>query len=164
LDAITLIKNDHRTVDQLFKKFEKSKGADKKKLAKQIITELSIHAAMEEELVYPLMKDEELVDEDMLMEAHEEHHMVKLSLMELQQMGPRDEAFDAKVSVLGEMVRHHVKEEERSMLPKMRKLGKERLAELAEQIMEAKAGAPKRPEMGEYDRQVMVDSFGTSMQ
>jgi hemerythrin superfamily protein len=164
LDAITLIKNDHRTVDQLCKKFEKAKGAEKKKLAKQIITELSIHAAVEEELVYPLMKDEELVDEDMLLEAHEEHHMVKLSLMELQQMGPRDEGFDAKVSVLAEMVRHHVKEEEGEMLPKLRKLGKQRLEELAEQIMEAKASAPKQPQMGEYDRNVMVQSFGSMMQ
>jgi hemerythrin superfamily protein len=164
LDAITLIKNDHRTVDQLFKKFEKSKGADKKKLAKQILTELSIHAAVEEELVYPLMKEEGLVEEDTLLEAHEEHHMVKLSLMELQQMGPRDEGFEAKVTYLGEMVRHHVKEEESEMLPKLRKLGKERLSELGNQIMEAKADAPKQPQMGEYDRNVMVESFGSSMQ
>ncbi|HET7754603.1 MAG TPA: hemerythrin domain-containing protein [Anaeromyxobacteraceae bacterium] len=164
MDAITLIKKDHRTVDQLFKKFEKSNGGDKKKLAKQIITELSIHAAVEEELVYPLMKDEELVDEDEIMEAHEEHHIVKLSLMELQQMGPRDEGFDAKVNVLGELVRHHVKEEESAMLPKLRKIGKERLSELAERIMDAKSGAPKTPQMGDYDRAVMVESFGTSMQ
>jgi hemerythrin superfamily protein len=164
LDAITLIKNDHRTVDQLFKKFQKSKGAEQKKLAKQIITELSIHAAMEEELIYPLMKDEELVDEDTILEAHEEHHIVKLSLMELQQMGPKDEGFEAKVNVLGELVRHHVKEEEGEMLPKLRKLGKERLSELAEQIMEAKAAAPKEPQMGDYDRSVMVGSFGASMQ
>jgi hemerythrin superfamily protein len=165
LDAITLIKNDHHTVDQLFRKFEKTKkSADKKKLAKQIITELSIHAAVEEELLYPLMKDEELVDEDEILEAHEEHHIVKLSLMELQQMGPQDEGFDAKVMVLGELVRHHVREEEGEMLPKLRKLGKERLSELAEQIVEAKVGAPKQPQMGDYDRSVMVSSFGSSMQ
>ena len=164
MDAIALLKKDHRTVDQMFKKFEKAKGADKRKLAKQIITELSVHAAVEEELVYPLMREEGLVDEDMSLEAYEEHHMVKLSLMELQQMGPRDEGFEAKVTVLGEMVRHHVKEEEKSMLPKMRKLGKQRLEEIGEMIIDAKAGAPKRPQLGDYDRAVMVESFGASMQ
>src|SRR6266702_2347246 len=117
MDAITLLKKDHRTVEDVFKKFEKlgpraKKG--KQDVVERIIKELSVHSAVEETVFYPairqLIKDEKI--EDLVLESLEEHHIVKWTLSELAGMSPDHERFDAKVKVLMESVRHHVEEEE----------------------------------------------------
>src|SRR3954465_9666370 len=112
MDAITLLRNDHKTVEQLFKRFEKAgDGAvgEKRKVVDRIIEELSIHASIEEQLFYPVTRATVAGVEDIALESLEEHHIVKWTLSELSDMAPGDERFDAKVTVLIENVRHHVK-------------------------------------------------------
>jgi hemerythrin superfamily protein len=111
-DAIALLKADHRTVEELFEKFEKATRKDqKKKIAQQICLELTIHAIIEEEIFYPACK--ELVEDDLLAEAYVEHDGAKMLIAEISSSDPDDKFFDARVSVLAEEIRHHVKEEER---------------------------------------------------
>ncbi len=110
-DAITLLKEDHRKVEDLFADFEKAKGdGRKKKLAEQICAELIVHTAIEEEIFYPACEGK--VDEDDLKEAYVEHDGAKLLIAQIAQGGPDDEYYDAKVKVLQEEIEHHVKEEE----------------------------------------------------
>lgn len=111
-DAIALLKGDHRKVEELFEKFESAKGADRKKaLAMEICTELSVHATIEEEIFYPACKGE--VEGDLLSEAYVEHDGAKVMIAELVAGSPDDEFYDAKMSVLAEEIKHHVKEEEK---------------------------------------------------
>ncbi len=111
MDAIALLKADHRAVEDLFEKYEASKSAAQKaKLAEQICLELSVHTMIEEELLYPICNGE--VEEDMLDEAYVEHDGAKRLIAELMDGSPSDEFYDAKVKVLSEMIKHHVKEEE----------------------------------------------------
>lgn len=111
-DAIELLKADHRTVEELFEKFEKAKGdGTKEKLARQICTELTIHTMIEEEIFYPALEGK--IDEDDLKEAFVEHDGAKVLMAEIEKGGPDDEYYDAKVKVLQEQIEHHVKEEEK---------------------------------------------------
>jgi hemerythrin superfamily protein len=146
MDAITLLREDHRRVEKLFKEFEKAgprAGKTKAKLVDKIIEELAIHAAIEEQLFYPAVRD---ADEDLVLESLEEHHIVKWVLSELQGMKPSDERFDAKVTVLIENVRHHVKEEQDELFPEVRAaLTRKQLVELGEALEVAKKAAPTRP-------------------
>ena len=110
-DAVTLLKEDHRKVEDLFADFEKAKGdGRKKKLAEQICAELIVHTAIEEEIFYPACKGK--VEEDDLKEAFVEHDGAKVLIAEIANGGPDDEFYDAKVKVLQEEIEHHVKEEE----------------------------------------------------
>ncbi len=149
MDAITLLKNDHKTVEALFKKFEKlGNGAERQKrqIVAQIIKELSIHAAIEEQVFYPAVRKGVKTEEDDVLEALEEHHIVKWTLSELEGLDPKDERFDAKVTVLMESVRHHVKEEEGGMFPAVaKKLEKRALEALGKAMETAKKLVPKRP-------------------
>jgi hemerythrin superfamily protein len=150
LDAITLLKKDHKTVEGLFKEFEKlqKKGtaAQKKKVVTSVIKELSVHAAIEEEIFYPDVRSEDDEEEDDVLEALEEHHIVKWTCDELSKMSPSDERYDAKMTVLIEMVRHHVKEEEEEMFPQVRKaLGRKTLLEMGDRLEKLKKKAPKSP-------------------
>jgi hemerythrin superfamily protein len=151
MDAITLLKKDHRTVEDLFKRFEKLGDRAKKgkqEVVERIIKELSVHSAIEEAVLYPEVRaaiDDKKIDE-LVLESLEEHHVVKWTLSELDRMTPEHERFDAKVTVLMETVRHHVEEEEQELFPKVAKaFGKERLAEMGEAMAEAKKVAPTRP-------------------
>ena len=113
MDAIALLKDDHRKVENLFDQFEKAhESSRKEKLAKQICTELMIHAMIEEEIFYPACAGQ-IKDEDILDESYVEHDGAKVLIAELTKSSPDDEFFDAKVSVLSEMIKHHVKEEEK---------------------------------------------------
>jgi len=114
-DAIALLKEDHRTVEKLFEEFESAKGDGRKeKLAQQICLELSVHAAIEEEIFYPACEGK--VDEDLLKESFVEHDAAKVLIGEiLSGAGSDDEFFDAKVKVLQEEIEHHVKEEEQRL-------------------------------------------------
>ena len=111
-DAISLLKADHRKVEALFEQFEKAKdNALKQKLAQEICTELTVHATIEEEIFYPAFL-EATEEEDLHHEAAVEHEGAKRLIAEIEASGPDDEYFDAKVTVLSEMIKHHVKEEE----------------------------------------------------
>ena len=110
-DAIALLKQDHRTVEELFGKFEKASGEGRKQaLAEQICLELSVHAQIEEEIFYPACEGK--VEEDLLKESYVEHDAAKLLIAEIMTGSPDDEFYDSKVKVLGEEIEHHVGEEE----------------------------------------------------
>ena len=114
LDAIALLKNDHRTVEDLFADFEKASGDGRKeKLAKQICLELSVHAQIEEEIFYPACEGK--VEEDLLKESYVEHDGAKVMIAEILGGEPSDEFYDSKVKVLSEEIEHHVGEEEKRM-------------------------------------------------
>jgi hemerythrin superfamily protein len=111
VDAIALLKADHRKVEDLFGKFEKARGAERKKaIAEQICLELSVHTKIEEDIFYPACKGE--VDDDLAHEAYVEHDGAKVLIAEIENAGASDEFYEAKVTVLSEMIKHHVKEEE----------------------------------------------------
>lgn len=149
MDAITLLKHDHAEVEKRFKRFEKAaKGnhSHKRELADELIELLSVHAAIEETVFYPAVRDEVADLGDEVLESLEEHHVAKLSLSEIEKLLPTDERFDAKVTVMIESVRHHIEEEESDLFPPVEKaLGKQRLAQLGEALAEAKKTAPTRP-------------------
>lgn len=149
MDAITLLKDDHKTVEKLFKRFEKAgDGAYKEKrtVAEKIREELSRHAAVEEQLFYPVVRATVDDVEDVTLESLEEHHIVKWVLSELDDMDPKDERFTAKMTVLIENVRHHVEEEEDELFPKVRdQLGRKDLRELGDAMEAARRIAPTHP-------------------
>ncbi len=146
LDAVALIKNDHETMKGLFRKFESTRNARAKgRIRDNIVKELSIHASIEEELLYPAA-DERARQKGLVLESLEEHHLVKVLLAEIDGMNPEDERFEAKVHVLMENVMHHAQEEEKELLPKVRQvLSRSELIELGEQMAQAKKRAPTRP-------------------
>ena len=112
-DAIALLKADHRAVEELFEKFETASGEGRKRtIAEEICLELSVHAQIEEEIFYPACEGK--VDEDLLKESYVEHDGAKVLIAEISSGGPDDEFYDAKVKVLGENIKHHVKEEEQA--------------------------------------------------
>jgi hypothetical protein len=114
-DAIALLKQDHREVEELFAQFEKASGDGRKqKLAEQICLELSVHAKIEEEIFYPACEGK--VDEDLLKESYVEHDGAKVLITEIIAGGPQaDDFYDAKVKVLQEEIEHHVQEEEKRL-------------------------------------------------
>ncbi len=148
-DAIAVLKADHHEVEQLFRSFEKAGDhayAEKRNLADRIISALSVHAAVEEQILYPWVRATIRDTDDSVLEALEEHHVVKWLLSEIEGMDPEHERFDAKVTVLTENVRHHVREEETEMFVDLRQVATRReLLELGEQITAAKRTAPTRP-------------------
>jgi hemerythrin superfamily protein len=149
MDAISMLKDDHKTVERLFKRFEKAgDGAyvEKRDVVDRIVEELSKHAAVEEQFFYPVARATVPDTDDVVLESLEEHHVVKWVLAELDRMDPREERFDAKVTVLIENVRHHVKEEEEEFFPKVRdELGRGALADLGKAMAAAKRVAPTHP-------------------
>jgi hemerythrin superfamily protein len=111
-DAIALLKADHRKVEGLFEKYESTKSdARKKALAEQICLELTVHTKIEEDVFYPACKGE--IEDGLWHEAYVEHDGAKVMVAEIEKGNPGDEFYDAKVKVLSEMIKHHVKEEER---------------------------------------------------
>ena len=112
MDAITLLRDDHRKVEDLFEQFEKATGDGRKQqLALEICKELTIHTIIEEEIFYPSIEGK--VDEDLLKESFVEHDAAKVLIAEIEAGGPSDEYYDAKVKVLKEEIEHHVEEEEK---------------------------------------------------
>ena len=149
MDAIALLKADHRSVEQLFKQFETAGDrafATKAKVVSEIIRELSVHAEIEESVFYPAAAKATTQTKSMVLESLEEHLGAKRILADLEEMEPTDERFDAKVTVLIEQVRHHVSEEEEDLFPKVADgLNPERLDELGDELEKAKAVVPTRP-------------------
>ena len=110
-DAITLLREDHRKVEDLFEQFEKATGDGRKqKLALEICKELTIHTMLEEEIFYPACEGK--IDEDLLKESFVEHDAAKLLIAEIEAGEPSDDFYDSKVKVLQEQIEHHVEEEE----------------------------------------------------
>jgi hemerythrin HHE cation binding domain-containing protein len=111
-DGIALLKADHRKVEELFDKFEKTRDATRKKaLAQEICTELCVHTMIEEEIFYPACKGK--VEDDLMSESYVEHDGAKVMIAELLASSPDDAFYDAKMTVLSEEIKHHVKEEEK---------------------------------------------------
>jgi hypothetical protein len=111
LDAIALLKADHRKVEDLFEKFEKAKGSSaKQSLVEQICTELVVHTTIEEEIFYPACTGK--IEDNTVHEAYVEHDGAKVIIAELLKASPENEFYDAKVKVLSELIKHHVHEEE----------------------------------------------------
>ena len=123
-NAITMLTDDHKKVKKLFKDFEKVKekgdASEKEALVEQICTELTIHAEIEEEMFYPAAR-EVIEDDDLMNEAEVEHASAKDLIEQIQAMDSSDPTYDAKVTVLGEYVNHHIEEEEKEMFPKVKK-------------------------------------------
>jgi hemerythrin-like domain-containing protein len=121
-DAIAMLRADHKKVTEMFDKFEKMEedGARKSELVKQICDELVVHTTIEEEIFYPAVRAA-IEDDDLMDEAAVEHDSAKSLIDQLNGMQPGDERFQATVTVLGEYIKHHVKEEQSEMFPKAKK-------------------------------------------
>ena len=156
MDAIALLKADHRKVEDLFDKFEKARDESRKQaLAKEICTELVVHSMIEEEIFYPAC-DGQIKDEELLEESYVEHDGAKVLIAEIIGGSVGQEFFDAKVSVLSEMIKHHVKEEEKrseGLFAQARDAGLdvealgERMKQRKEELLaEIKAGGLPTPE------------------
>lgn len=136
-EAIALLRADHKLVSDLFEEYEKARSTNKKKdLVKQICTELSVHAQIEEEIFYPAAK-KALKDKELIPEATVEHATLKDLIAQVEGVEPDGEMFDAKIKVLSEYVKHHVKEEQNELFPKV-KASKLDLIELGAQLTERK--------------------------
>jgi Hemerythrin HHE cation binding domain len=143
IDAVALLKADHRKVEALFETYETSRSKPAKaKLAQQICMELTVHATVEEEIFYPAVKGE--VEDDMLDEAYVEHDGAKVLIGELLAGSPDDPFYDAKVKVLSEEIKHHVKEEEQrdGMFAQAKKAGVD-MMELGARLAARKAELTK---------------------
>jgi len=150
MNALTLLKQDHGNVEELFHRFETAKPDDVEELARVrdlVIEHLSRHAVVEEQVFYPAIRAR-LGDENAfsVLEGLEEHHAAKAMLSELEKLAPTHERFRAKFTVIIENVRHHIEEEENDMFPLVRdNFTVEELNDMGEQMQNAKAVAPSRP-------------------
>jgi iron-sulfur cluster repair protein YtfE (RIC family) len=137
MNAVELLKSDHRKVEELFARVEDTPNGKHRKLFQQIKAELDVHTHIEETIFYPRLKKEAQL-KDITLEGIEEHHQAKMFLKEMPRLSDKSERFAPKLKVLMEDIRHHVREEERNMFPKaqvilsiseMRELGAEMEAE-----------------------------------
>jgi Hemerythrin HHE cation binding domain len=138
MKATDLLKRQHKDVKTLFKKLGRADGArERRQLLNEVASRLEGHTLIEEEVFYPAVRGLETSKaEEMVLEAYEEHHVVKLVLAELPRVNPEDERFEAKMTVLSELVEHHAEEEEKEMFKLAQKLGKDELESLGEQMEE----------------------------
>src|SRR3990167_5944379 len=136
-DATTLLRADHKLVNDLFAEYEKARSANKKKqLVAQICSELSVHAQIEEEIFYPAVK-RALKDKELVSEAVVEHATLKDLIAQVEGIEPDGEMFDAKIKVLSEYVKHHVKEEQNEIFPKAKSTNLD-MAELGARLTQRK--------------------------
>jgi hemerythrin superfamily protein len=148
-DAIVLLRNDHKAIRKLFRKF-RSAGpdaeAEKGRIVDQIIEALTVHTYLENECMYPEVRKLAPDLEDDILESFEEHHVADVLVTELAAMKPDNERFDAKATVLIENVEHHIEEEEQEWFPKVREeLGRKQLQEMGARLLELKEKAPHSP-------------------
>ena len=148
-DAIVLLKDDHKEIRKVFKDFEdagENAKATQGRLVDKMLELLTVHTYIENEVMYPRVRELRPDVEDDVLESYEEHHVADVLCMELAAMSPDDERFVAKTTVLIESVRHHMDEEEQEWFPQVREgLGRKQLQELGAQMLEAKEKAPRRP-------------------
>jgi hemerythrin-like domain-containing protein len=148
-DAIVLLKEDHKEIRRLFREFEKAGDSAVKrkgKIVDQILEALTVHTYLENECMYPRVR-ELLPDlEDDVLESYEEHHVADVLCVELAAMDPQNERFDAKTTVLIENVSHHIDEEEQEWFPQVRAgLSRKQLQEIGARMIELRKDAPRRP-------------------
>jgi Hemerythrin HHE cation binding domain len=136
MKATDLLTKQHKEVKGLFKKIEETEDSrQRRKMLEEVARSLEGHTVIEEEIFYPAVRGlETRKAEEMVLEAYEEHHVVKLVLAELPRVNPEDERFEAKMTVLSELVEHHAEEEEKEMFKLAQKLGKGELEALGEQM------------------------------
>jgi len=148
-DAIVLLKNDHKDIRKLFRDFQKAGDqafVEKGKLVNRMIELLTVHTYIENEVMYPRVRELLPELEDDVLESYEEHHVADVLVVELSAMKPQDERFTAKTTVLIENVDHHIDEEEKDWFPKVREgLGRKVLQDLGAEMLAARKKAPKRP-------------------
>jgi len=148
-DAIVLLKADHKEIRSAFKRFQQTGEkavATRGKLADKIIELLTVHTYIENEVMYPEVRNllPELADD--ILESYEEHHVADVLAAELDGLAPEAERFSAKTTVLIETVTHHIEEEESEFFPRVReKLGRKQLSEIGERPLEAKKKTPHSP-------------------
>ena len=148
MNALTLLTEDHHNVEALFKRFEAAgpdDHAERTRVRDLVVEHLSVHAALEELVFYPALREASSETEEMVLEALEEHHMAKLALSEIEKLSPTDERFNAKMTVLIENVRHHVEEEEGELFDAARKALGHELEDLGDRMVEARPTVPTRP-------------------
>jgi hemerythrin superfamily protein len=138
MKATDLLKKQHKEVKSLFKKIEDTDSpGQRRQMLDKVAKNLEGHTLIEEEIFYPAMRGlDTRKAEEMVLEAYEEHHVVKLVLAELPRVNPEDERFEAKMTVLSELVEHHADEEEKEMFKLAQKLGKDELEALGERMQE----------------------------
>jgi hypothetical protein len=136
MKATDLLKKQHKEVKNLFKQLEDTDNPrSRRQLMTEIARSLAGHTTIEEEIFYPAVRElDGKKAEEMVLEAYEEHHVVKLVLAEMPRVNPEDETFEAKMTVLSELIEHHVEEEEKEMFKLAQKMGKDELEELGEQM------------------------------
>lgn len=154
-DAITMLKDDHHRVEKLFKEYEDTTDRavkTRQRLVDEITELLSVHAEIEELVLYPAARALGDDADAKALESLEEHHLVKVVLAELQKLDPEDERFHPKVQVLIENVRHHVEEEETELFPQLREaIGRNDMKDLGEAMERARDVVPTRPHPGAPD-------------
>ena len=138
MDATELLTQQHREAEGLFSQFEQTKDtSEQRRLAETAIQQLRWHTAIEEEVLYPAMRDHGGKLEQQVLEDFEEHHIVEVMLDELEGMDAADQRFAAKFKVMTELVQHHVKEEEEGQFPVLsEEFGSEKLNELGDRMLE----------------------------
>nr|EJI97935.1 hemerythrin HHE cation binding domain protein [Rhodococcus sp. JVH1] len=148
-DAIVLLKNDHKEIRKLFRDFRgagPNARVEKGRIVDDIIEALTVHTYIENEGMYPEVRDLAPDLEDDILESYEEHHVADVLVVELAAMKPDDERFDAKTTVLIENVEHHIEEEEQEWFPKVREaLGRKQLREMGARMLELRDKAPRSP-------------------
>ncbi|MDV7086828.1 hemerythrin domain-containing protein [Rhodococcus opacus] len=148
-DAIVLLKNDHKEIRKLFRDFRgagPNARVEKGRIVDEIIEALTVHTYIENEGMYPEVRDLAPDLEDDILESYEEHHVADVLVVELAAMKPDDERFDAKTTVLIESVEHHIEEEEQEWFPKVREeLGRRQLREMGARMLELRDKAPRSP-------------------
>jgi hemerythrin superfamily protein len=148
-DAIVLLKEDHKEIRKAFRDFQaagEDATARKGQLVTKIIELLTVHTYIENEVMYPRVRELLPELEDDVLESYEEHHVADVLVMELSGMSATDERFDAKTTVLIESVTHHMEEEEQDWFPKVRDgLGRKALQEIGEEMLRARKKAPRKP-------------------
>jgi len=145
-DVFEMLKTDHRHVQDLFTRFEDADKRTRASIADETLTALEVHAALEEELVYPAIA-EVIDDEETINEAKEEHHVAKLLIKELRKMDAEEEGFATKFKVLGELVGHHIEEEEGEVFPQAQEGGFEPES-ISEEVSKRKAKLMQKYEGG----------------
>ena len=148
-DAIVLLRDDHKQIKRLFREFEqageratKTKGS----IVAKIIEALTVHTYLENEVMYPEVRKLMPELENDVLESYEEHHVAEVLCVELSMLSPDHERFEAKTTVLIEIVEHHIEEEEQDWFPKVREgLARKQLQRIGDQMLELRKNAPTTP-------------------
>jgi hemerythrin-like domain-containing protein len=148
-DAIVMLKDEHKQIRKAFRDFEKAGDdahAAQGKAVDRIIELLTVHTYIENEVMYPRVRELLPELEDDVLESYEEHHVADVLVMELSTMKPTDERFVAKTTVLIENVEHHIEEEEQEWFPQVRAgLGRKQLQEIGSEMAQKREKAPRKP-------------------